>query len=112
MHRRHDVRMGVESTAGKAHISRAVLAKAPHQLLFAADHADRQSAADGFAVGDHVGAHAEIFLGAATRKPEADKYLIEYEYDVALAADLAQLLQPLGIRGAVVMRATSTVNQR
>jgi hypothetical protein len=38
-------------------------------------------AAEGLAVGDHVGAHAEVLLGAAWREPEADEHLVEDEND-------------------------------
>ena len=52
------------------------------------------------AVGDHVGADAEIFLRAAGGEPEADEHLVEDQHDVALGADLAQRLQPFGVGGA------------
>ena len=71
VHRRHDVRVRVESAAGKTDVCRAVVAKTLHQIAAAAHHADRQPAAERLAVGHDIGAHAEIFLRAAEarRKP-------------------------------------------
>ena len=50
-----------------------------------------QPAADGLAVSDQVGSHAEILLRAASGEAEADQDLVEDEDDLALAADRAQL---------------------
>ena len=80
--------------------------------LAAADDADRQAAAERLAVGDEVGAHAEIFLRAARREAEADEDLVEDQHDVALGADRAQPLEPVGIGRLVEMRAARAVDQR
>jgi hypothetical protein len=84
----------VEGAAREADVGRPLFAEALHQLAPAADHAHRQAAAQRLAVGDHVGAHAEVLLRAARRQPEADEHLVEDQHDAALAAHLAQLLQP------------------
>ena len=96
--------MRVECAARKADIGRSVLAEPFHQVIAAANRADRQAAAEGLAVGHEVGPHAEIFLGAAGCEAEADKDLIEDQYDAALGADRAELLQPIGIGRAVETR--------
>ncbi len=64
-----------------------------------------KSAAERLAVGDEIGAHAEILLRAAVREAEADKHLVEDQHDVALGADRAQPLEPFGIGVPVEMRA-------
>ena len=76
--------MRIERAARKADIRRAVLAEAAHQSAPAAQHADGQPAGHRLAVGDHVGAHAEILLRAAGREPEADEHLVEDQHDAAL----------------------------
>ena len=63
--------MRVERAAREADVGRAIVAEALHEAVVAADHADREAAADRLAVGHDVGLDAEIFLGAARarRKP-------------------------------------------
>ncbi len=65
VHGTHHVGMRIERAARKANIRRTIIAKSPHQLVLAANHANRQSAGNGLAVSHHVGAHAEVFLRAA-----------------------------------------------
>ena len=83
--------MRIEGAAGEADVGGTIVAKTPHQILAAADHADRQATREALAVGHHVGADAEIFLGAAGGEPEADEDLVEDQDDAALGADLPQL---------------------
>ena len=71
VHRPHHHGMRVERAAGKADVGRPVVAKPLHQVLAAADHADRKSAADGLAVGHEVGPDAEVFLRAAEARGES-----------------------------------------
>ena len=87
-----------QMSAGRSSRKRFIRSRA------AAHHADRQAAAERLAVGDEVGADAEIFLRAAGREAEADEHLVEDQHDVALGADLAQLLEPVGIGRPVEMR--------
>ena len=82
--------MRIEGAAGKADIGGPVFAEALHQLVAAADDADRQSAAERLAVGDEVGLDAEIFLRAAFGEPKADEDFVEDQHDIALGADFAQ----------------------
>ncbi len=103
VHRGHDVGMRIERAARKADVGGTIVAEAAHQILAAADHADRQAARKALAVGHHVGADAEIFLGAAGGETEADEDFVEDQHDAALSADLAQRLQPGGVGGAVVV---------
>ncbi len=77
--------MRVESAPRETDVGGPVLAEARHELVAAAQHADRQAPGDRLAVGHHVGAHAEIFLRAAGREPEADEHLVENQHDLALA---------------------------
>ena len=112
IHRRHDVGMRIEGAAGKADVGGAVVAKAPHQILAAADHADRKPAGEALAVGHHVGADAEIFLRAAGGEAEADEDLVEDQDDAALGADLAQLLQPFAIGRTIERALARTVDER
>ena len=104
--------MRIEGAAGKADVGGTVVAETPHQVLAAADHADGQSAGEALAVGHHVGANAEIFLGAAGGEAEADEHLVEDQDDAALGADLAQLLQPVGIGRAIERALARTVDER
>jgi hypothetical protein len=110
-HRGHHVGVGVEGAAGEADVGRVGVVEAAHQLAAAADHAHRQAAAQGLAVGDHVGLHAEVFLRAAAAQAEAHEDLVEDQHDAALGADLAQLLQPGGGGGAVEVGAARAVHQ-
>src|SRR5262245_14420292 len=87
VHRAHHVRMRVERAACEAHIGGPVFAKTFHELTAAAEHADRKSAAQRLAIGDQVGAYAEIFLGAAQGQAKAHEHFVEDEHDAALAAD-------------------------
>src|SRR4029077_5702283 len=67
MHRRHDIRVRVESAAGKADVGRALVTEPAHQVLAAAQNPDWKPAAERLAVGDEVGPDAEILLRAAHR---------------------------------------------
>ena len=96
----------------KADIGRPILAEAFHQVLAPADNADRQAAAERLAVGDEVGADAEIILGAAGREAEADEDLVKDQHDAALAADRAELLEPIGVGRAVEVGPSGAVDQR
>src|SRR5208283_2459085 len=111
-HRADHVRVGIEGAAGETNVSRAILAKAPHQIFAAAEHADRKTAAERLAVSDQIGLDAEEFLRAAAREAEADEHLVEDQHDAPLRADRAQLLQPLRIGGLVEMRAARAVDER
>ena len=95
-----------QMSAGRSSRKRFIRSRA------AADHAHRQAAAQRLAVGDHVGPHAEVLLRAAGREAEADEDLVEDQHDAALGADLAQLLQPGGVGGAVEAGAAAAVDQR
>ena len=94
VHRPHHVRVRVEGAAREADVRRAVVPEALHQILAAADDADRQAAPERLAVGDHVRADAEVLLRAARREPEAGEDLVEDQRDPPLGADLAQPPQP------------------
>ena len=110
-HGAHHVGVGVEGAAREAEVRRPPGLEAAHQLGPAADHADRQTAAERLAVGHQVGPDAEILLRAARREPEADEDLVEDQHDAALAADLAQPLQPGAVGGAVEACAAAAVDQ-
>ena len=112
VHCRHDVRMRVESAAGKADVRRAVVAKALHQIAASAHHADRQPAAQRLAVGHDIGAHAEILLGSADGETKADKDLVEDQNDISLGAHPAELLEPGCVADPVEMPAPAAVDQR
>ena len=79
--------------------------------VLAAKHADRQAAGHGLAVGDHVGAHAEVLLRAAGREAKTDEHLVEDQHDAARAAYRAQALEPLGIGGTVEAGLPPAVDQ-
>ncbi len=112
IHRNHDVGMRIEGAAGKAHVDRAVVPEAAHQVFASADRADRQAAGQRLAVGDHVGANSEILLGAAGGEPEADKDLVEDQDNAALGANFAQRFQPGRVGRAIEGRLARTVDQR
>ncbi len=59
----------------------------------AADHADRQAAANDLAVRDEIRAHVEPGLRAARMDAEAGQHLVEHERRAVRARDLAQPLQ-------------------
>ena len=93
MHRAHHVGVRVERAAREADVGRAVVAEALHRARLRPHSTPTgQPAAQRLAVGDHVGAHAEVLLRAARREPEADEHLVEDQHDPALGADLAQSL--------------------
>ena len=110
-HAAHHIGVRVEGAARQAHVSRAIFAVALHQRVGAAHDAHRQPAAQRLAVGDHVGTHAEVGLGATGCEPKADKDLVEDEHDAALGADLAQRAQPRGVGSAVEVRAAAAVHE-
>ncbi len=111
VHRRHHVGMGVEGAAGEADVGRPIVPEALHQLLAPTHDPDRQPAAERLAVGDDIGADAEIFLRTAGSQTEAEEDLVEDQDDAALAAHLAQLLEPIGVGGAVEMGMPGTVDE-
>ena len=111
MHGPHHIRVGIEGAARKAQVGRALGLEAAHQRRLAADHADRKTAAQGLAVDHQIGLDAEIFLRAARCEPEADEHLVQDQHDAALAADLAQLAQPVGVGRAVEAGAAAAVDQ-
>ena len=82
------------------------------QMSATGDHAHRQAAPEGLAVGDHVGLHAEVLLRTPRGEPEAGEHLVEDQHDAALGADLAQPAQPVGIGGAVGVGVATAVDQR
>ena len=112
IHRRHHIGMRIEGAAGKADVGGAVVAEATHQVLAAADHADGEATREALAVSHHVGANAEIFLGAAGGEAEADEDFIEDQHDAAFGADFAQLLQPFRVSRAIERALARTVDER
>ncbi len=111
VHRRHHIGVGIEGAAREADVERTIVAKPPHQVLAAANHAHGKSAAQRLPIGDHVGLDAEILLRTAGGETEADKDLVENQDDLPLGADGAQPLQPVGIRRAVEMRSAPAIDQ-
>lgn len=111
MHRAHHVGVGIESAACETDVGRPVFAVTLHQVAAAADHAHRQTAAQCFAVGDHVGAHAEIALRATRCQSKTHEHLVEDQHDASRAADLAQLLQPCRVGLTVECGAAAAVQQ-
>ena len=112
LHGTHHVRMGIEGATRKTYVGRAFRAEPFHQIGPPADHANRQATAQRFAVGDHIGAHSEVFLRAAGSQAKAHEDLVEDQHDAAFAAHLAQLLQPPGSGRAVKACAAAAVHQR
>ena len=104
--------MRVERAARKADVGRPIVAEPLHQVLAAADHADRKSAADRLAIGHEVGPHAEVFLRAAKREAKADEHLVEDQNDIPLGADRAQPLEPFGVGCLVETGVPRAVHQR
>ena len=74
-HSAHDVGMGVEGPAGKTDVGGAIVAVALHQILAAADHADRKASSESLPIGDNVGLECRNTLaprqvrGGSRRKP-------------------------------------------
>src|SRR5262249_1519636 len=112
VHGPHDAGMRVEGAARQAHVRRAVLAVALHQVLATANDADRQAATQGLAVGHEVGAYPEIFLCATSGEPEAQEYFTKNQHDAALAADLAQLAKPVGVSCLVKLSSAAAADER
>ncbi len=81
--------MAVERAAGEHDVDRAVVAIPAHQRRTAAQHADRQAAAQRLAVGDEIGADAEIVLRAAAGEAKAGENVIEDQDDAVLGAGLS-----------------------
>ena len=104
--------MRIEGAAGEADIDRVIFPETAHQVLAPADHAYRESSGEAFAIGHHVGAHAEIVLSAAGGEPEADEDFVEDQHDVALGADLPQRFQPRAVGGAIETAGARAVDQR
>ena len=94
VHGAHDVGMRIERAARETHVRGPVLPEALHEVLASAEHAHGQPAAQRLAVGDHVGAHAEVFLRAARSQAESHEHLVEDQHDAAFGADGAQFQQP------------------
>src|SRR6185503_4080013 len=92
VHRRHDIGVRVERATGKADVGGPLVAKPAHQILAAAENSDGKASAERLAVGDQIGADAEILLRAAGGETEPDEHLVEDQNDVLLGADGAQLL--------------------
>ena len=65
--------MGIERPAGKTDIRGAIVAVALHQILSAANRANRKAPCESFPIGDNVGPNAEILLRPAKREAEAAK---------------------------------------
>ena len=103
--------MRVEGAARKANVHRTVVAIAFHELSAAAHYADRKPAAERLAIGHEIGPHAEVFLCAARRQPEAEEYLVEDQRDAALCADGPQFLEPGAVPHPVEAGAAPTVDQ-
>src|SRR5260221_5330897 len=104
--------MRIECSSCETTVGRAVVAKPLHVLACAAEHTDRQSAAERLAVRDEVGAHAEVLLGAAAGQSKTEEHLVEDQDDAAFRAYLAQLAQPLGVGTAIERRGATAVDQR
>ena len=83
--------MRVERAARETRVARPLVAKAFHETVRAADDTDRQPTTERLAVGDEIGAHAEILLRAAAREPETHEDVVDDQHDAAARADLAQL---------------------
>src|SRR5262245_64328506 len=64
------------TTLFRSDIRRPLVAEAAHQLLLAADHTDRQAAAEALAVGDHVGLDAEIRSEEHTSELQSLRHLV------------------------------------
>ena len=92
-------------SAGRSSRKRFISSCRPHTTPIGKPAAER------LAVGDEIGAHAEILLRATTRDTKADKHFVENENDVALGADGAQLFQPGGVSVLVEMRPAPAVEQ-
>ena len=111
IHGGHDRGMCIEGAAGKTNIARAVIAKALHPCRFTAHHPDRQAAAQGLAVSDHVGVNAKVSLSAAMVQTKTQKHFIHDECDAFFCTDLSQSLQPRCIGLPVVMHRALAINQ-
>ena len=111
LHRGHHIRVRVERAAGKANVGRSILAVAPHQGATTADDTDRESAAQGFTVSDHVGIDPEVFLGPARSESEPQEDLIKYQNNAALGAYLAQGLEPFGVALAIEASFAGAIHQ-
>src|SRR5258706_6639829 len=93
--------MVIESATGEADIDRVMFPEAAHQVLAPTDHAYRESSGEAFAIGHHVGAHAEIVLSTAGGEAEADEDFVEDQHDVALGAVFRQRFEPRATGGAI-----------
>ena len=87
---------------GHADLGVGVVAVAPHATIERVQvggptrhDADGQAAADHFAVGRDIGAHAEQRLRAARMGAKAGDHFVEYQCRFGLGGDPAQLLQEL-----------------
>mmetsp|Transcript_71014 Transcript_71014/g.157890 ORF Transcript_71014/g.157890 Transcript_71014/m.157890 type:complete len:323 (-) Transcript_71014:258-1226(-) len=95
VHRAHDCRVASERTDHVGDACRLLRVGARHRLLFAAQHANRQPAAEGLAVHHHVGLHIICLLRTLGGHAKAGVHLVEDEEHARIGARLAQLRQPL-----------------
>src|SRR5262249_28529805 len=112
VHRAHDIGVRVEGAARETDVNRTVVLESLHQLLAAANYADRQASAERLAIDHHVGFNAEVLLRTAGREAEADEHLVKNQRYASLGASRAKLLQPIGVGLTVEMSRTATVHQR
>ena len=111
IHGAHHIRVCVKSAARESHVARAVIAKALHPAALSADHAHWQTAAQGLAVGHHIGAHTKIFLRATVSQAKAQKHLIQNQRNAFFGTYLTQGMQPLAVSLFVVTHAAPAVDQ-
>ena len=111
LHRGHDVRVRVERAAGKANVGGSVFAVTNHEGTTSANDTDGKSAAQGFAVGDHVGIDPEVFLCPARSESEPQKHLIENQDNAPLRAHLAQGPEPFGVALAIEAGTAGAIHQ-
>ena len=111
IHGRHDGGVGIEGAACKTNIAGAVVTEALHPSRIAAQHANGQTAAQGLAIGNHIGVHAKVSLRAAFTQTETQKHFVKYKCNAFFCAHFAQCLQPCGVGLTVVMHSAFSVNQ-
>ena len=112
VHGAHDVGVRVERPASEADVGRPLVAEPSHQRGLPADDSNGQAPAQRLPVGDQVGPHTEILLGAAVGDAEPDEHLVEDQDDAALAAHLAKPPQPVAVRGTGEVRPAVAGDQR
>src|SRR5262249_16867823 len=97
VHRTHNDGMRIECSTGEPGVARPIVAKPLHQVLAAAEDANRKPSADRFSISNKVGPDTEIFLRPARSEAKADKYLVKDQHDVLLGAHFPQSLEPVSI---------------